>query len=979
MTAVSRGWAAGLLCALLAVTMSAPAQARIRNEVGEEGISAYEQEVLARVEASAAAGRRGARPMAVPDIFGEGSVLRVGNFVMKVTNNGLLGNPFTNISSDPSGQWPGTSGIEYMNLLGIGVGAVNPFATDPNAIRRVSYITEWRPATLDPEDKMYRGYDGIVNGTRFINDDSDNNPLTGDPLYDEDFLDGRDNDGDGRIDEDFAAIGQQMYTCVIRDDTEAAVAAGGAERHVPLGIEARQTAWAYSIPGFTDFNVVNWKFYNRSGHELDSVVVGFRVDMDCGPVDNATYYADDFDANQYPYGRFVMLTKDTDLRKQPKEDRLDVPDVDSDSALCPRQIITVQGFAVADDDGDENKTPGVPHFMLIDHTVDPLGLNGPKRVGFRAYRSFPGGTPYVQGGNPSIDQQRFELMTQGGPEGTTNIANDPSTPALNGFINQVPGDQKGDFSAWASIGPWLHWPDNGELDVTVAVGVRPGTLQQALAYTQEYQAKAQLLKTDPDGTETWGIPSGGELLAKYPALDNAISAQIAFDGSYEVRSWPTLPDFHGRETGVKAPPGQILQLQGCEQRDPAPRFVNDQRYEYFDFDCDYCTGAYSRARGGLFRRTWLAESPPPSPNTNLGVSYNYTDNPDRRFAPAGDGQVSIAWDNLSELAPDPKTGWFDFKGYKIWKVQNWTRPVGTSGPAEDDWTMLAEYRMFDARANNRIRIVNGTDTTFVCPKVWIPQREDSVAICLERGDLWDRQSGDIIRPDATVPCVGSPGPCQSDSAYAVGVTPAPGTVAPKIGRIRYPIGRYQYVDRSVKNGFVYFYSVSAFDSTGAGQGIVELNGRRSAVESEGIVPQIAAGGSRGVWVVPNPYRGVRAIAERPSAWDLTPNASDPTGTHIDFMGLPAGEWSIKIFTLSGDWVTTLNSKDAVNSAIRTSVVPGPNGTSTTNVTLQQDTPNDGQARWNLISRNGQDVVSGIYLFTVESSQGTQRGKFVVIR
>ncbi|MFM8560063.1 MAG: hypothetical protein ACKOC6_10780, partial [bacterium] len=122
-----------------------------------------------------------------------------------------------------------------------------------------------------------------------------------------------------------------------------------------------------------------------------------------------------------------------------------------------------------------------------------------------------------------------------------------------------------------------------------------------------------------------------------------------------------------------------------------------------------------------------------------------------------------------------------------------------------------------------------------------------------------------------------------------------------------------------------------------------------------------------------------ALAERPSAGDLTPNASDPTGTHIAVMGLPAGAWSLKIFTLSGDWVTTLNSKDAVNSAIRTSVVPGPNGTSTTNVTLQQHTPNDGQARWNLISRNGQDVVSGIYLFTVESSQGTQRGKFVVIR
>jgi hypothetical protein len=383
-----------------------------------------------------------------------------------------------------------------------------------------------------------------------------------------------------------------MYTCVIRDDTPQAIAAAAAERHVPLGVECRQTAWAYSIPGFTDFDVVNWKFFNRSGHELDSVAIGFRVDMDCGPADKSNYYADDFDAPQYPYGRFVVLTKDTDLRRQPKEDRLSVPDVDPDSALCPRFMITVQGFSVADDDGDENKTPGVPHFLLIDHTIDPLGINGPKRVGFRAFRSFPSGQPYVQGGNPTIDQQRFEFMTS-----TENIANDPSTPALNGFINATPGDQKSDYSEWASIGPWLHWAANGELECTVAVGVRNGDLKTALAYTNEYQAKAVKLRTDADGTELWGMSSAQDLIAKYPSLDNAIAAQLAFEGSYESRPWPTLPDFHGRETAVKAPPGQILQLQGCEARDAAPRFVNDRRYEYFDFDCDYCTGAYSRSKG----------------------------------------------------------------------------------------------------------------------------------------------------------------------------------------------------------------------------------------------------------------------------------------------------------------------------------------------------------------------------------------------
>jgi hypothetical protein len=67
----------------------------------------------------------------------------------------------------------------------------------------------------------------------------------------------------------------------------------------------------------------------------------------------------------------------------------------------------------------------------------------------------------------------------------------------------------------------------------------------------------------------------------------------------------------------------------------------------------------------------------------------------------------------------------------------------------------------------------------------------------------------------------------------------------------------------------------------------------------------------------------------------------------------------------------------VNDSVRGPVTVG--GTTYQGYNKQQDNPNDGQARWNLISRNGQDVVSGIYLFTVNSDQGVQRGKFVIIR
>jgi hypothetical protein len=192
-----------------------------------------------------------------------------------------------------------------------------------------------------------------------------------------------------------------------------------------------------------------------------------------------------------------------------------------------------------------------------------------------------------------------------------------------------------------------------------------------------------------------------------------------------------------------------------------------------------------------------------------------------------------------------------------------------------------------------------------------------------------------------------------------------------VRRNRYPVGRYKYIDTEVKNGFNYFYSVTAGDRDGQ-------EGRRSAVEAEGVTPQYSATGSKKVWVVPNPYRGFRNIPDRSSAWDLIPNASDPTGTHIDFFGLPSGTWSISIYTVSGDLVQTLKSTDPVNDSVRIPVT-GSDGVVRPGYNRQQDNANDGQARWNLISRNGQDVVSGIYVFVVDSSEGQQRGKFVIIR
>jgi hypothetical protein len=367
-------------------------------------------------------------------------------------------------------------------------------------------------------------------------------------------------------------------------------------------------------------------------------------------------------------------------------------------------------------------------------------------------------------------------------------------------------------------------------------------------------------------------------------------------------------------------------------------------------------------------------------------------------------------------------------------VSGWTRPVGSPGPAESEWSLVASFTMFDYQGNrgqpipdNRIckqvQPAGVAGDTVICfpgdslecppgssranrlpcpaegrwvfeakfPKVLYPGDADSSEVRLNRGDLWDRQSGKILSPDRSLACVpwdrvdpcfkvvGSD-TCQATCGYSVF------NVSQAETRVRYPVGIYRFEDTEVKNGFIYFYSVTAFDSLcnrhnvdgSCVEGeILITEGRKSAVEAEGVSPQAQTEKGQKVWVVPNPYKGYQRIAERPSSWDLTPNATDPTGTHIDFLGLPPGEWKIRIYTVSGDLVQEIRSSDAVNESLRGPVSTG--GSTYAGYNRQQDTVNDGQASWNLISRNGQDIVSGVYMFTVDSSEGIQRGRFVVIR
>ena len=106
-----------------------------------------------------------------------------------------------------------------------------------------------------------------------------------------------------------------------------------------------------------------------------------------------------------------------------------------------------------------------------------------------------------------------------------------------------------------------------------------------------------------------------------------------------------------------------------------------------------------------------------------------------------------------------------------------------------------------------------------------------------------------------------------------------------------------------------------------------------------------------IYTFPNPATR-EALAEFQKQ---PPSHSDPTGERIMFVNLPAASNTIRIYTASGDLVQTL---------------------------YHDGHSQGGSTAWNLVSRNGQEIVSGIYLYIVQSDDGRFedfQGRFTVVR
>jgi hypothetical protein len=156
-------------------------------------------------------------------------------------------------------------------------------------------------------------------------------------------------------------------------------------------------------------------------------------------------------------------------------------------------------------------------------------------------------------------------------------------------------------------------------------------------------------------------------------------------------------------------------------------------------------------------------------------------------------------------------------------------------------------------------------------------------------------------------------------------------------------GVYEYVDRDVTNGYVYFYTVTSYDKGSADLPSLE-NGKSVDYSAQpGPLALGTAIDEEQIQVVPNPF-----IVKAP--WDFTPTKDNPAEERIQFQGIPKNS-KVTVFNLAGDMIIELEQEG-----------------------------DQGWVDWDLITRNRQKIVSGLYLFVVEAPEGDNYiGKFVVVR
>jgi hypothetical protein len=576
-----------------------------------------------------------------------------------------------------------------------------------------------------------------------------------------------------------------------------------------------------------------------------------------------------------------------------------------------------------DDDTDEGQTEGYVGLMFLG-AQDPGGDGIPRPVSLHNFRFFSGNASFDAGGDPTNDGERYRVL-----DGTAPRSLPPPSPG-SGFRPPQVARKIDDYRMAISAGPFT----------TVGVGD-----------TLSFQA-AIVVGRFFDGM-----------------IANAVQAQLTYDGAYLDCDQDPTTGVNGRETPLCPPEfqGPFCADQcdscGCDPTVDGCTVRVTDHCEWINADCEEeaRTGIRTGVDGRECLVHWLIGTAPPPPNMRILAREN---------------QIDLLWDNRSETTPDLRLGISDFESYRIWRADNWVRPFGSSagtGPGGELWALLAEFDL----PSNGIGSDTGLESIRYSPAIpdqavqyyreWFRAHpflaapdlpgfnsdQIDTAQAMARGVRYYHYTDPPFRRGGRIS-----GPCPAD-----GRCPPLQTSAGPVNTRCNAEGNCQETSPPPHAGANYFYAVTATDhqleigptgaliATGAGlAGDPSSNFVYINPPTDASTPERASTAEGEVYVVPNP-----ATPESMQPWTLAPNNDDPSGTKIEFHHLPHSTGRVSIFTLAGDMVKELTF---------------------------DGTTGNGSLAWDLVSRNGQDITSGVYVYSVQADDGKFErfvGKFVVIR
>lgn len=338
-------------------------------------------------------------------------------------------------------------------------------------------------------------------------------------------------------------------------------------------------------------------------------------------------------------------------------------------------------------------------------------------------------------------------------------------------------------------------------------------------------------------------------------------------------------------------------------------------------------------------------------------------------------EFHIQWSGRrSETAPDPLTGEYDFEGYRLY-VSKVNVPDNYSLLATWDkmnyrryWTGSRRFRPEDTLSTlEGLRELYGED--FDPNEYTIPEWEHALIDTIDnRGSLIERRSyfevigenrGNVYTDDG-IQHVNIIQKIEDSTIITNGDT------------LTFGVYEAHLTDLNPSNNL--YISITALDRGNARFNLDPLESQPGTC-SELAVPiysaDIVEEEGLGVSVYPNPYRisYTNAAGQRTTYYDEGFEAPEKGGRpgelieqdrRIWFINLPH-EATIRIYTLDGDLVRTIEHKwpPIVGS--------------------HSYSDYSSRTAWDLVTRNTQAVVSGIYIYRIDSPLGSQTGKIVIIK